>query len=477
MRSLAFGGLLCALIVCAGCPSKSTGIMVVNMTPNWRSNETNQDSEPFLSIHSTAPGIMIGSAFTPDPGGGSLAPVYVTLSSGDAWDLSMIVPSAGAMGGTGDITHAHAGQNGRLYAGILRLPGSLLLNILRSPSGFATMTPLVSRNNVDQPFVQASTAVLGERIYVANNDLGAGSQTATVDYSLDGGATWNIARIEARATFTPNGQNGPSVRPTVARDGTVYVAFFGWRAFNWNTFVATSDIVVVRDDNGAAGANPFTDLTDGTGVQGRIVVTNRTIPWSNAPTLGQERIGSTLTIAVDPNNSATVYVAWCDRINNGSAYTAHVRRSTNRGQTWSGDLRTLPNTTCISLAVADNGTVGFLYQQVTNPGQPNARWQTILEQTRDAFTNRNTTVLATVPANAPAPIFLPYIGDYNFLTSVNNEFRGIFSTNNTPDNANFPNGVTYHRNANFTTRTLTDQQGNAVAISIDPFYFRVPAIQ
>jgi len=47
---------------------------------------------------------------------------------------------------------------------------------------------------------------------------------------------------------------------------------------------------------------------------------------------------------------------------------------------------------------------------------------------------------------------------------------------NTPDRANFPQGVTFQRAANFTTKTLNDGAGNPVAISIDPFYFTVPVI-
>ena len=57
-----------------------------------------------------------------------------------------------------------------------------------------------------------------------------------------------------------------------------------------------------------------------------------------------------------------------------------------------------------------------------------------------------------------------------------NEFRGVFSANNSPDFANFPQGVTYQRAANFNTKTLNDGSGNPVAVSIDPFYFSVPVI-
>jgi hypothetical protein len=443
------------------------------MTPFLQSGESWQDSEPFLAVHPTNRDIMAASAFTPNPFGpaSGTAPVFVSTNGGKNWTLNNIVPSESM---TSDITLAFDRGSGDLYAGILRRPGGLLLNTLvtTNPVAPTTMRVLASRADVDQPFTHVSTAGVNDRIYVGNNDFGAAPRTATVDVSTDGGKTWRAARIETRNTA---GQNGPSVRPTAARDGTVYAAYFGWRSFDGS--IATSDVVVVRDDSGAVGPNPFRDLTDAAdGLAGRRVVQGVSIPWENAPILGQERIGSTLSIAVDPNNSAIVYVAWCDRVGTGDIYTAHVRRSTDRGATWSGDLRSVTNATNVALAVADNGTAGFLYQQVVETST-GARWITRLEQTRDAFTSLQDSVLATVPANAPALQFLPYLGDYAFVLAVGGEFRGVFSASNTPDNANFPRGVTYQRRADFGARTLQDAGGNPVAVSIDPFYFSVGAIQ
>ena len=82
--------------------------------------------------------------------------------------------------------------------------------------------------------------------------------------------------------------------------------------------------------------------------------------------------------------------------------------------------------------------------------------------------------MADAPATAPAKDFDPYLGDYDHLVAVQNVFCGFFSANNTPDLANFPNGVKYQRNANFATRTLLNVDNQTpVAISIDPFFFRV----
>src|SRR2546430_16580964 len=86
------------------------------------------------------------------------------------------------------------------------------------------------------------------------------------------------------------------------------------------------------DDGGAAGPQPFQALKDPSDkLPGRLVVKQVAIPWSNASTLGQERIGSTLSIAVDPNNSSTVYVGWGVRGGKGDIYTLNVGGSTNHG--------------------------------------------------------------------------------------------------------------------------------------------------
>jgi hypothetical protein len=70
--------------------------------------------------------------------------------------------------------------------------------------------------------------------------------------------------------------------------------------------------------------------------------------------------------------------------------------------------------------------------------------------------------------------FHPYLGDYIYLTAVGPTFYGIFSANNTPDNANFPNGVKFQRNANFTTHQLLNVDNQTpVSVSIDPFFFSI----
>ena len=296
--------MMVGLLAAQGQAPPAPSIKVINLIPASLSGESNQDSEPFLAIQNQNPQVMVASAFTPNPFSMTgNAPVYVSQDGGKTWVLNAITPVQRI---TCDITHAMAtGENhprGDLHAGTLACATGITLDESESNDVSQSMTMNVqsTRGNVDQPFVRALGVADGDRIYVGVNDFNqASGRTATIDVSVDGGGTYKSIPIETRKTA---GQDGPSVRPAVANDGTVYAAFFGWRKFDGKT--ATSDIVVVRDDAAATGAHPFQVLRDRSDKQpGVIVVKNAQIPWSNAPALGQERIGSTLSIAVDPNNS------------------------------------------------------------------------------------------------------------------------------------------------------------------------------
>jgi len=306
---------------------------------------------------------------------------------------------------------------------------------------------------------------------VGGNDFVAPSgKTASIEVSLDGTsaappppANFNTRRIDVRAT---TGQDAACIRPAVHFDGTIYAAFIGSRT-------GGQDVVVVRDDAWASGANPFAALVEpaapaGDGQVGQRIVTGVSAWFGGS--IGQERVGgSQLSIAVDPRDSGVVYVAWIELI--AGVWTVRVQRSVDRGQTWSGDLKTWANATNPALAINSRGLVGILYQQLTGTS-PNDRWQTHLELTDDGWTTAATDLtLANVPAGSPVSTFNPYIGDYEHLLALGKDFYGIFSANNTPNNANFPNGVTYQRNANFGTQTLlANDNATAVPVSIDPFF-------
>src|SRR2546425_4133557 len=123
------------------------GFLLVNMIPKSLSGETAQDSEPHLTVNPANPNQIVGTAFSPNPGGGSLAPIYFSLDGGNTWKLNAIVPSAmGSQIGTGDITTCFNRNASKLYGGILRAcTGKLQVLLTSQPLMSAPITVLASR--------------------------------------------------------------------------------------------------------------------------------------------------------------------------------------------------------------------------------------------------------------------------------------------------------------------------------------------
>lgn len=485
-----------AAVKTIGATAAVAPVFLINMIPRALSGETHQDSEPHLTVNPSNPLQIVGTAFTPDPGGGVNAPIYVSMDGGNTWTLNSIVPSvAGARAGTGDITTAFNQDASRIYAGILR-SGSGNQEFLRANKFNAPtpMTILESRHGPDQPFTHAITIKNGaskgkDRVYIGNNDLalaGAvkGGKTATIDQTLNaasGTPVFRKVRIEVRTTA---GQDGAQVRPVAHTDGTVYAVFYRWRSvtgnFSANTLLVTSaDVVVVRDDNGGNGDNPYAALVDPEdNLAGMRVVKGVSFPFMSKGTAatGQQRLGGSLSIAVDPSNSAIVYLSWADKPTGSSAMqTLHVCRSMDRGATWTTDLLNIPSATNGALAINSKGKVAYLYQEFKDePGDP--RWVTHVRRTTDG-TNWDDLILANVSALIPskdANGFDPYIGDYVHIVTVGKDFYGVFSASNTPNLLNFPNGVKYQRNADFDTRKLLRLDNTTPVLpSIDPFFFKL----
>jgi hypothetical protein len=442
-------------------------IRVVNMIPKSMSGETNQDSEPQLTVDHENVKTIIGTAFTPDPGGGPQGPVFASFDGGDTWTLDLIIP-----GGEPNDQSVRFGGGSALYAGILRGDVFLRLNVLRSApySGSSVMQTMVQRDTIDQPYVGAVHSKGKDRVFVGNNDASSGPYRGSVEHSPDARtapapAGFSESLIDPRLTI----RDSPSIRPAPHRDGTVYVAYFSWR----QSGPVKADVVVARDDNFATSGVPFAALIDtGDGKTGVRVAQSVPIPWFFF--MGNERVGSSLSIAVDPSDSKVVYLAWGDAAVPGSTQTLHIRRSVDRGVTWSGDLLSLNNATNPGLAVTEGGKVGLLYQQVVTVAG-SQWWATHVQITHNAWASpAEDIILANTPVDNATYIYDPYIGDYADLQAVGHAFYGIFSAHNFPSLANFPHGVRYQRNVDFSTNQLLDVNGiTPVANSIDPFFFHI----
>ncbi|MDV3294017.1 MAG: hypothetical protein LYZ70_07075 [Nitrososphaerales archaeon] len=444
------------------------------------SGETNDDGEPSIAVDPANISHIVAHAFTYDPLKSKYAPFYYSLDGGDNWTLNAALPGGEA---TGDLTLKFGESSGVLYVGMLR-SDSGDLNVLRFED-FTTQNYdlLIDRTDDDQPWVEATTALNTDRVYVGSNDTSQKpitGKTATVDFSLDAAqlANFQTARLEVRET---PGQDAPSVRPAIHPSGVIYAAYLGWR----KSEKAITDVVVCRDDNWGIGAKPFTDLVElnGDGKAGVRVAIGVPLPVSVNlffVFLGTQRIGSTLSVAVDPTDlqGQTVYLAWADGAT-PDEYTLHLRKSTNGGVSWSPDLRSIPRAVNPSLAVSSKGVVGFLYQQLYSPGY-GTRWQTILERSDDGFKTPPSNLKLADVLDLEHNLSVPSIGDYANLVAVGeNDFYGVFSAYNDPDSGilggYFPYGVKYLRNNDPMNHVLLD--GNLtpkkVEPSIDPFFFKV----
>src|SRR6185369_820182 len=67
-------------------------VRVVDIVPPSNSNEVAQDSEPNVAVDLSNPLRITASAFTPDPMGGPLAPIYISTDGGVTWSLNSTVP-------------------------------------------------------------------------------------------------------------------------------------------------------------------------------------------------------------------------------------------------------------------------------------------------------------------------------------------------------------------------------------------------
>jgi hypothetical protein len=482
---------------------------IVNIIPHTMSDDSHQDSGASIAVNPRNTNEIVISTYTPDPNGGPNSPVFVSIDGGDTWSLRNIVPGHGSSGFSA-ITLKFGTTTDELYAAVLPeiAPGGMNIFRTQNPDSGAIMTNIdTPQGFIEQPFVAAVTVSSGpdkgkDRLYVGQNNLqgqeffGSGQSSGirqTMDALAAAPVFTNVSldkRVKVPGSLqdlTPP-RNGPQVRPSVHQDGTVYALFYSWQ--HWEDFGdgngnVAADVVIVRDDNWGQSINPYTALLDsGDGQAGQRIATS--VPLICFGSLGQERIAGELAIAVDPTNSSIVYVAWAELIDDGGGgeidlYLIHLRKSTNRGQSWSFDLLNIPNGKNPALAINVHGQVGFLYQQLT--GQQNSqRWETHLAFSGDSI-NWSDSVLATVPADTPIRQFFPYIGDYADMMAVGDTFYGVFCANNTPPEAalpdaispDFPLGVTYQRNS--ASGFLLNQFGSTpIATSIDPYFFKTSFI-
>ena len=449
-----------------------TVVRVVDIVPADRSDDTDLNWQPSIAINPGNANEIVVTAYQEPPNNVGYSYSY---DRGQNWQRNFSEP------GEQKDQSAGLGASGELYWAVAFKPptGIATLHVLRA-SDLATAGPLPeidtpARPEIDQPYAHVFTH--GEsappdkdRMYVGYIDRShnsGDSAIATVDVCLDARARrapdFTQVPIEFRASFPLDGYE---VRPAAHSDGKVYVTYKSWLSYHQPNVIA--DIVVVRDDNW--GANGFVDLIDPRdNVPGLRVATN--VHIKDPHHLGGQRLDNDLSIAVDPSNSATVYIVWGDDAE--SHYTLRVRRSLDYGNTWSpGDLLKVADANLAGLAINSDGRVGFIYQKLVS-----GWWETHFRRTLDnTGQNWDDIILARTPTAGE-------IADYSRVIAVGKDFYGVFPAWNTPDPANFPatpptqanpNGARFLRNTSKTAPwQVLGSNGLPVDESVDPFFYMV----
>jgi hypothetical protein len=471
-------------------------LTIIDVIPTALSNEVNQDSEPTIAVAPTddpkSRTVAIstysrtgGQAFSQDNlssgawGLDRVDPLWVSTNGGSTWNQKDANPKPpGSGNGPGDRTLAYNSTGSQLYGAFLESNRNTF-DVRSTPNPSTTTfgggSIYTSTGTPDQPWIVASGQ---QSVYIAFNDGGAAPNSACVIISTNGGATFG-GRIRLDIG-SPQGQDSP---PRVAVQGNKVYGLFARPTAAPGATTEQADIVVVRDDNGGAGNPPFQALG---GAQGAIVESGL-VPVEGKLNLGQERIGADYSIAIDPSDTTgnTVYIAYV--IVNNNQPEIHVRKSADGGTTWANALAPISNAALPALAVTAHGNLGLLYTRLTG-----GNMSTEFYQQTAAGGNGHKAVLAAWPVNSPIKTFDPYIADYQQLLAVGDTFYGTFSASNNPLVADFPSGVFFQRDINVKGKvqnnfnltqdgTLDDGSGpppapgKSPAVSIDPFFFTVPA--
>jgi hypothetical protein len=422
---------------------------IVNVIPVELSSEVGGNAEPSIAVNPLATNQVIISSF----GGGQ--PYFSTPDGGMTWTRFQTVPH-------GDTTLAWS-ASGTAY--MARLNGPFDVQMSPPPNNPPSFSVILgsAQAGADQPWIAAAQVGGQDRIYVGYN----GGSRSTVRFSTDGGATWSNEVLERSGSLGLG--DAPPTR--LAINGNTVYATFERRVMSVSGDYR-GEVRIVREDNGGTGSSRFRDLGD----LGTTIVSGVILPGPNfgqpGTTLGHERIRSSLSIAVDPNNDQKVFVGYTEVID-GKA-DLRIRLSTDGGVTWgdgpvfdAGTATALP-----SLAVTDNGVVGLLYAHLTDDGL----LETHFVQSRDDFTTFTDDLLFSFP-DGHLYSGNPYVGDYFGLEAVGNAFYGTFTASNNLNEVMAPFGVTFQRltdgDPGAGTFVLKNAGGGTVGFSLDPYFFTV----
>ena len=462
-------------LLSASVPANAFLIPVIDVIPNAASAETGQNSEPSIAVDPLNPLNMVVGTFTNGSVGIDGATPYWSSSNGGlTWS---------SFGILGSVDKSLAWRQDGVAPLTVTLncntctPTTLLDHITTYQGGttsFGAPINISAVQSVDQPWIRTGP---GGQTYVTSNNFNAanaGGRTASIAVSSTNGASYSPT-IVLETVAPAGGQDAPSVRSAV-NGSTVYAAFTRWgagSAVTGGAIFSGSQVVVVKSTNSGASFNAGVSAATTTGYFSTA---------NNSPlTLGQERTGSDVAIAVAPNNANRVVVAYGDRTGTGQLQLKVVE-STDGGTTWSASKFTTSasvRSALPGLTITQNGDVALLFASYDSVANSLSQH---LVTTTDDFATTTDSLLGTASNTAPTSTFEPYLGDFYDLTSVDNELFGAFSASNFDNGtlADYPDAV-FQRCTTGVEGTasfgLCNNAGGSVNESIDPWFFALDLSQ
>jgi hypothetical protein len=470
-------------------------VRVVNAIPGDAADEESDNSEPFLAVNPQNVDEMVMSAHMLGWGGfcdPDRSAVLRSLDRGRTWGLHCAIPLTENYF-AGDISLAFSGDGKTLYGGFAPGTSKSRVHLIKTVPDGSDVWPIeYLRPQNDQnlraahlPWTGASPDATIDIVAIGIDAAGVNNCHSGVVYWNLGAASFSPVCVSTRPSQTLSGEHWtPVVRTAIHADGTIYAATY--RVHHQPDVTGGAlDVVVFRHDKGASLASPFTSLRDkpevadgdpclardglaGFRVERCVPVPFEDLGGTTAGGLGQERrTWTSMALAVDPNDSKHVFVAWGDTAGTTTGMTLHVRESKDAGENWT-DVVTVPRAVNPALAVSAEGRLAFSYQRLEGSGSTQ-RWLTEVQVVGKAkFT------LATMPANDPIRCVIPYMGDYMNLVAVGNDFFGAFSTSADITPSNFPEGIALpKRNAPSPDPVVCQEPPENAEMSIDPYFFAI----
>jgi hypothetical protein len=333
-------------LLCAAPAARAAVINVIDVIPNSDSSEALQNSEPSLGVNPLNPSQMIAGTFGngsyfKSTDGGTIWSGYGNLNIVDksiAWHQDVVA----ALNTTLQVLSADTSQI-QTYLGTI------------GASNFgAPINTFNPGQALDVPWIR--TGPSGQTYEAYNNYDNAGGRSASIRVFTNNGGGFGPP-VTLETVDSAAGQDAPPVQQAV-NGSTVYAAFTRWSDVIQNDAngirFGNSQVVVVKSTNSGA--------TFSAGVVAATTTGSFSLTINTPLTLGQERAGSDVAIAVDPNNANHVVVAYNDApgADGSGLLLLHLIESTNGGATWT-TTSTAVRSALPGLSILSNGDIGLLY--------------------------------------------------------------------------------------------------------------------